>query len=62
MRRVSIAAGLLLAASLPASAQVPGLREGPDLDYWYDVFYPKIFYAGKEGLLVGAYFALVQPL
>jgi len=32
------------------------------LDYWYDVFYPKIFYAGKEGLLVGAYFALVQPL
>ncbi len=62
MRRVGFAAGLLLAAYLPASAQIPGVREGPDLDYWYDVFYPKIFYAGKEGFLAGAYFALVQPL
>ena len=51
-----------MAAYLPANAQIPGTRDGPELDYWYDVFYPKIFYAGKEGFLAGAYFALVQPL
>ena len=62
MRGVGIAAWLLEAAYLPANAQIPGTRDGPELDYWYDVFYPKIFYAGKEGFLAGAYFALVQPL
>lgn len=62
MRRVVFAAWLLSAAYVPASAQVAGPRGDPDLDYWYDVFYPKLFYAGREGLLAGAYFALVQPL
>lgn len=33
-----------------------------DLDYWYDVLYPKIFYTPTDGFTAGAYFAVIQPL
>ena len=62
MQRIGFAWVLLLALCSPIGAQVPNAGSASDLDYWYDVFYPKVFYTPTEGLAGGAYFALVQPL
>ncbi len=46
-----------------AYGQIPGGSGGDlDADYWFDIFYPKIFYTFTEGVTGGAYYALVQPL
>lgn len=64
MRTILLAAlALLLPVGVRVSAQVD-TAGGFDLDadYWFNVFYPKIFYTPTEGLEVGAYYALVQPV
>ena len=45
-----------------AYGQISG-GSGEDLnaDYWFDIFYPKVFYSPTEGLTGGAYYALIQP-
>ena len=64
MRPIFLAALLLFIGS-SAYGQVPGGSGGDldlDADYWFDIFYPKIFYTPVEGLTGGAYYAFVQPL
>ncbi len=62
MRPILLAA-LLLFIGNSAYGQTPGGSGGDlDADYWFDIFYPKIFYTPVEGLTGGAYYAFVQPL
>lgn len=61
MKRIAFATALLLGVCTPAVGQTLGGRQDLELDYWYDVFYPKVYVTG-EGLTVGGYFAFVQPL
>ncbi len=61
MKRIAFATALLLGVCTPALGQTLGGRQDLELDYWYDVFYPKVYVTG-EGLTVGGYFAFVQPL
>ena len=57
------ALALLLPVGTRVSAQVDTAGGSDlDIDYWFDVFYPKIFYTPIEGLAVGAYYALIQPV
>jgi outer membrane protein assembly factor BamA len=49
-----------LVAAHPAPAQVPDVPlPGPG---WTDVAYPKLYYSRRDGLTVGAYYALISPL
>ncbi len=61
MKRIAFATALLLGVCTPAVGQTLGGQQDLELDYWYDVFYPKVYVTG-EGLTVGGYFAFVQPL
>ena len=64
MRTILLTAlALLLPVGPSVSAQVDTAGGFDlDVDYWFDVFYPKIFYSPIEGLTVGAYYALIQPV
>ncbi len=63
MRTILLAALLLLAGGTRVTAQVSsGGGVDLDADYWFDVFYPKVFYTPIEGLTGGAYYAFIQPL
>ena len=44
-------------------AQEPPPQESPFRSYtWTNVAYPKVFYTGRDGLTVGAYYAYLSPL
>ncbi|MCH7684990.1 MAG: hypothetical protein IIB35_14935, partial [Gemmatimonadetes bacterium] len=64
MRAILLTAlALLLPVAARVSAQVDTAGGFDfDADYWFNVFYPKIFYTPTEGLAVGAYYAVVQPV
>ena len=64
MRAILLTAlALLIPVGARVSAQVDtAIGFDLDADYWFDIFYPKLFYTPTEGLEVGAYYALVQPL
>ncbi|HXV87383.1 MAG TPA: BamA/TamA family outer membrane protein [Gemmatimonadales bacterium] len=59
MRRASLAL-LLVCAVRPATAQDTTSAIPPAL--WMDVAYPKVFYTGREGLVVGGYVAYLSPM
>jgi outer membrane protein assembly factor BamA len=61
--RTILLAALLLSVGTRVTAQASsGGGLDLDADYWFDVFYPKVFYTPIEGLTGGAYYAIVQPL
>ena len=64
MRAILLTAlALLLPVGARVSAQVDTAGGFDfDADYWFNVFYPKIFYTPTEGLAVGAYYAVIQPV
>ena len=59
--RTILFAVLLSSVGTRGSAQVATGGSELEADYWFDVFYPKVFYTPVEGLTGGAYYALVQP-
>jgi hypothetical protein len=60
MTRRSALVGLLLAAAVrPAAAQLPNILP-PNSD-WKDLWYPKLFWAPREGVTAGGYLALALP-
>lgn len=61
MRRVALAASLLLIFAQPAAAQIPFLGGGGD-DFTYQAFYPKIFWTSKEGFTGGLYAGFIQEM
>ena len=64
MRTILLAAlALLLPVGAHVSAQVDTTGGFDfDADYWFNVFYPKIFYTPTEGLAVGAYYAMMLAI
>ncbi len=64
MRAILLTAlALLLPVGARVSAQVDTAGGFDfDADYWFNVFYPKMFYTPTEGLAVGAYYAVIQPV
>lgn len=59
MKVLSFTAALLLTAGGSATAQIEddlGSR-----DYWVNSFYPKLFYAPRDGVTAGGYIAFIQP-
>ena len=55
MRSVRVALALLLAAAPDALAQFPAGSE------WKDLFYPKLYWLPREGVIVGGYYGVALP-
>jgi hypothetical protein len=59
VRALRLAALLLAAAAPKAAAQLPSIF--PAGSAWKDLFYPKLYWLPREGLIAGAYYGVALP-
>ncbi len=57
----TVSAILLLPVALVSQLPTDG-GDDFDEDYWFDVFYPKLFYSSRDGLAFGGYIGFQQPV